>query len=114
MRRVVAGTSLVFDRVLPRGARVELVPEVSPDTSIEARCRVHGETLSVLVHRHPYSAVTAADGSFEIDFVPDGEHLAEAWHPLLGRKTARVSVKGGRAAKLRFDFSGTRPPPAPR
>jgi hypothetical protein len=35
---------------------------------------------------HPYFAVTAADGSFEIKDVPAGKYVVEVWHGL-GTKT---------------------------
>jgi len=52
---------------------------------------------------NPYAAVTKEDGSFSIDGLPDGDYELKAWHPVLGEKSAKVSVKG--AATASFEFS---------
>jgi hypothetical protein len=52
---------------------------------------------------NPYAAVTKEDGSFSIDGLPDGTYEVKAWHPVLGEKSAQVTVKG--AATASFEFS---------
>lgn len=52
---------------------------------------------------NPYAAVTKDDGSFTIDGLPDGDYEVKAWHPVLGEKSAKVTVKG--AATASFEFS---------
>jgi hypothetical protein len=52
---------------------------------------------------NPYAAVTREDGSFAIDGLPDGTYEVKAWHPVLGEKSAQVTVKG--AATASFEFS---------
>jgi hypothetical protein len=54
---------------------------------------------------NPYVAVTRDDGSFSIDGLPPGDYELKAWHPVLGEKSANVSVKGGAAAAAAFEFS---------
>lgn len=54
---------------------------------------------------NPYAAVTREDGSFAIDNLPPGDYELKAWHPVLGEKSATVSVKGGGAASAAFEFS---------
>jgi hypothetical protein len=54
---------------------------------------------------HPYVAVTREDGSFSIDGLPAGDYELKAWHPVLGEKSATVSVKSGAAAGASFEFS---------
>ncbi len=54
---------------------------------------------------HPYVAVTKDDGTFSIDGLPAGDYELKAWHPVLGEKSATVSVKGGAAASASFEFS---------
>jgi hypothetical protein len=53
---------------------------------------------------NPYFAVSAADGSFKIDGVPDGSYKVTAWHPYVGEMTADVKVAGGEA---KADFTLT-------
>lgn len=63
---------------------------------------MHGWAFAV---DNPYGAVTAEDGSFAIENLPAGEYELKAWHPVLGEKTATVSVKAGAAASAAFEFS---------
>ena len=52
---------------------------------------------------NPYAAVTKEDGTFTLDGLPDGTYEVKAWHPVLGEKSATVTVKG--AAMASFEFS---------
>jgi hypothetical protein len=54
---------------------------------------------------NPYVAVTKEDGSFSIGDLPPGDYELKAWHPVLGEKSATVSVKAGAAASASFEFS---------
>ena len=50
----------------------------------------------------PYLNVTSIDGRFNIDAIPPGKYEFVVWHPLLGEKTAALSV--GPFADLNFDI----------
>ncbi len=54
---------------------------------------------------NPYVAVTKEDGSFTIDNLPPGDYELKAWHPVLGEKSATVSVKSGAGSGASFEFS---------
>ena len=54
---------------------------------------------------NPYVAATKEDGAFVIGDLPAGDYEVKAWHPLLGEKSATVSVKAGAAAAASFEFS---------
>ena len=54
---------------------------------------------------NPYAAVSGDDGSFAIDNLPPGEYEVKAWHPVLGEKSAKVTVASGAAANASFEFS---------
>ena len=54
---------------------------------------------------NPYVAVTKDDGSFAIPDLPPGEYELKAWHPVLGEKSAKVSVKAGATTTASFEFS---------
>lgn len=54
---------------------------------------------------HPYAAVSREDGSFTLDDLPAGNYEVKAWHPILGEKSATVSVKAGATAGAAFEFS---------
>ena len=47
---------------------------------------------------------TKEDGSFTLDNLPAGEYEIKAWHPILGEKSAKVSVPTGGAATTVFEF----------
>jgi hypothetical protein len=54
---------------------------------------------------NPYLAVTKEDGSFAIADLPAGDYELKAWHPVLGEKSAKVTVKAGAATTASFEFS---------
>lgn len=54
---------------------------------------------------NPYTAATKEDGSFSIDNLPAGEYELKAWHPVLGEKSAKVTVAAGATANAAFEFS---------
>ena len=54
---------------------------------------------------NPYYAVVGEGGSFSIDGIPPGDYEIEAWHPILGKVTQKVSVPASGTAKAEFTFS---------
>jgi len=72
---------------------------------VEFKCDVHTWMKAyILVFNHPYFAVTAQDGSFEISDVPAGSYKVTIWHEKLGTKTQQVTVADGADATLDFSF----------
>ena len=75
-----------------------------PEPLFPVKCDVHPWMQSyVAVMTHPYFAVTARDGKFKIDGVPDGTYEVEAWHEKLPAMTGKATVSGG-AATVDFSF----------
>jgi plastocyanin len=74
---------------------------------LELKCDVHPWMHAyVVVGDHPFVAVTGDDGAFSLGGVPAGTYTVEAWHPVLGLKTAKVVVaKKGKKANARAAFS---------
>ena len=55
------------------------------EIGVSVRCDVHGWMNGwVGVVDHPFFAVSAADGTFEIQGLPAGSYTLEAWHEVLG------------------------------
>ena len=69
-----------------------------PEVAFRVKCDVHAwMNAYVAVVKHPYFAVSDAQGHFKIEGVPDGDYTLEAWHEKYKVKTASVKVSGGKA-----------------
>lgn len=68
---------------------------------VAVKCNVHEWMQAwIYVSKHPYAAVTQADGTYEIAGVPPGEYNAIIWHEELGEVGAKVKVDSGGTATL--------------
>lgn len=76
------------------------------EVMVPFKCDVHGWMNSYLgVLDHPYFAVTAQDGMFDISSLPPGDYVIEAWHEALGTQTQNVTVTTGGTAEVSFTFT---------
>ena len=76
------------------------------EVMVPVRCDVHGwMNAYVGVLEHPFFAVSAADGSYEISGLPAGDYVIEAWHEHYGTQTHNVSVTAQATADVSFDYS---------
>ena len=65
-------------------------------------CNIHPEMSAyIVVTPSPYAATAKADGSYEIDNVPNGNYKVTAWHEPKKIETKTVTVAG----PTRLDFS---------
>jgi hypothetical protein len=68
---------------------------------IPTGCDVHPWMRThISVLEHPFFAVTADGGAYEIKGLPDGDYELEALHGQLKAAAGKVSVKGGQPATL--------------
>ena len=75
------------------------------EVMVPLKCDVHGWMNAYIgVLDHPYFAVTAADGMFDISTLPPGDYVIEAWHEQLGTQTQNVTVASGQTAEVSFTF----------
>lgn len=88
---------------------------------LRLQCDVHTWMVAFVgVVSHPYFAVTATEGTFELRDVPVGTYTVQAWHELYGPLTSSVQVEaGGVVEQLDFAYSAERrtaalPSTAPR
>lgn len=73
---------------------------------IKVKCDIHTWMGAfIFVFDHPFSAVTAEDGSFSIEGLPAGEHTIAAWHEVYGEQEATVTVDEDGAASVAFTFA---------
>ncbi|MQA90464.1 MAG: hypothetical protein GEU90_09540 [Gemmatimonas sp.] len=72
---------------------------------VPVQCDVHGwMTAFIGVTDHPYFAVTGPDGSFEIENLPPGDYVLEAWHEVYGAQTVNVTVPPSGTAEATFTY----------
>jgi hypothetical protein len=108
--RGYAGAKSVFNVAQPPMAKAMERPLPADVEVIRLKCDIHSwMTAWVVVNPNPYFATTNAEGSFDIEDVPVGTYTLEAWHEVLGTKTAQVTVKEGQQATVSFEFSRQRP-----
>ena len=63
---------------------------------VKVFCEIHSHmSATVMVFDHPWFAVPAADGRFDLPGVPPGDRQITAWHERLGDTTLTVHVDPG-------------------
>ena len=77
--------------------------------SVRVTCDVHSWMSAwIWVSRHPYIAVTGADGIYRIAGIPPGQYRLEVWHESQGKSSCDVTVTAGK--ETRIDLSLPAPP----
>jgi plastocyanin len=75
------------------------------EVMVPFKCDVHGwMNAHVAVLDHPFFAVSAKGGKFEIKGVPPGKYTIEAWHEKLGAQTLQVEVAAKESKAADFTF----------
>jgi hypothetical protein len=79
-----------------------------PEIMIPVQCNQHPWMRAYInVMSHPYFAVSASDGRFEIETLPPGEYTLAAVHEKFGEQTMKVKVGPKETAKVAFVYSAT-------
>jgi plastocyanin len=77
------------------------------EVMVPFKCDVHKwMNAYVGVVDHPFHAVTAGNGRFELKGLPPGTYTIEAWHEKFGTKTASVTIGAKESKDVAFSFSG--------
>jgi plastocyanin len=95
--RAMNGDDQLFNEMHIAQAPDKMLPvDAAPGASVQLKCDIHPwmETW-VYVSDSSLYAVTGADGKFSIEGVPAGSYDLEVWHPHLGKKTAKITIKAG-------------------
>jgi plastocyanin len=93
----------------PKGAALE---KTFPREEImmPVKCNQHPwMRMYVNVVRHPFHAVTGADGSFELQGLPPGEYTIAAVHERYGEQTQKVTVGPSESQSVEFQYSASMP-----
>jgi plastocyanin len=76
-----------------------------PEVMITFKCDVHSWMNSYAgVVAHPYFAVTANGGRFELRDVPAGTYTIETWHEKLGTQTQSVTIGEKESKEISFSY----------
>jgi plastocyanin len=76
-----------------------------PEVMVRFMCNVHGwMTAHLGVMTHPFFAVTAPDGSFELKGLPPGTYTIGAWHEKFGAQTSQVTIAPSQSQSVSFTF----------
>jgi plastocyanin len=75
------------------------------EVMVPFKCDVHRwMNAYVGVVDHPFHAVTAANGTFELKGLPPGTYTIEAWHEKFGTQTQTVTVGEKQTSDVAFTF----------
>jgi hypothetical protein len=77
-----------------------------PEVMIRFKCDVHSwMTAYIGVLDHPFFAVTGDGGAFNIEKLPAGQYVVEAWHEKYGAQQQKVTVADGETQTINFEFA---------
>jgi hypothetical protein len=78
----------------------------NPEMMIPVQCNQHPWMKAFInVMTHPYFAVSAADGSYEIRNLPPGDYTLAAVHERFGEQTMKIKVGAKETVKAPFIFT---------
>lgn len=99
------GSATAFNLAMPvKGMKIPKV--LSKPELVHLKCDVHDFMEGWVWVVDGPSAVTGADGRFEIRGLPAGTFTVTAWQEKLGSKTATVTVPASGEAHLDFSYGG--------
>ncbi|MBI3933748.1 MAG: carboxypeptidase regulatory-like domain-containing protein [Acidobacteria bacterium] len=91
----------------PPGAPPLMQEFARPEVMIPIKCNVHPWMKAYVgVQKHPFFAVTGADGTFNIKGLPPGNYTIEAWQEKYGAQTMQVTVGPSETKTADFSFKG--------
>jgi plastocyanin len=83
------------------------------EVMLHVKCDIHNWMNAYIgIVTNPYFAVSDTMGAFEIDKVPAGTYMLQAWHERFGPVTKSVTVKAGAVTTVDFAYTGNEKPAA--
>lgn len=99
-----------LNQIVPPGGRFKVENIVARYMPMEVQCNIHGWMSGrIAVFKHPYFAITDADGIFEIKDAPAGDFRLVIWHEKAGwvvhdgkkpRDGKKIAIKNGETTDL--------------
>jgi hypothetical protein len=78
---------------------------LKPEIMIRVKCNIHSWMHAFIgVLDHPYFAVSADDGTFEIKNLPPGTYTLAVWQEKLGTQEQQITVVPHGKAEANFTF----------
>jgi hypothetical protein len=91
----------------PPGAAPLVQDFARPEVMIPIKCNVHPWMKAYVgVQRHPFAAVTGADGTFTIKGLPPGDYTIEVWQEKYGTQEMKVTVGPSETKTADFTYKG--------
>ena len=77
------------------------------EMKIAVKCNIH-PWMQAYIHvmEHPYFAVSASDGTFEIGNLPPGSYTLQAVHERLGEQEVQITVGPSESTEVTFAYTG--------
>lgn len=101
-----------LNRSFPANGRLDLTPfTVAENLPVSMKSDIHPWMQAYLFPLdHPFATVTDADGRFEINGLPPGEHEFRLWHERVGylEKSYRITIKPNEGVQTEFQYEPTR------
>lgn len=111
--KVGASVKTLFNKPLPSKGDVADVTKnlkrlkMKKDKHFFLQCDQHNfMEADARIIWNPYYAITAKEGSFQIDQIPAGTYRITAWHPYVGEVSQEVTIEAGQKAQLEFQLTG--------
>jgi plastocyanin len=102
----LSGKNNGFNIAQPRAGLVYEFKPKNEEIMLHLKCDVHNwMNAYVGIVTNPYFSVSNTMGTFEIDRVPPGTYMLEAWHERFGVVSKPVTVKAGAVATVDFDYA---------
>jgi plastocyanin len=97
------GTQTLFNLAMP--LKGQKIPRRLPTAGlVDIKCDVHSWMQGYVIVTDEPSAVSGADGAFEIKDLPAGTYTVSAWQETLGKKSQQVNVPATGTASVDFVF----------
>ena len=94
-----------FNQAQSSGAPAIVKDFPRAEVQVPVKCNQHPWMKAyVNVMRHPFFAVSGADGTFQIAGLPPGTYTVAAWHERFGEKTQTVTVGAKEQKTQDFQF----------